>query len=83
MDARAFAETLKTSLNEKAKEYEAGLLAVSYETYADGKRLSGIRDTLIGISGSIDGLLRDFLAKGAPAPTQPSYTVTPVEGEIV
>lgn len=65
MDAKSFSTYLKEVLNKEAQKYEGNLLSANYETISDAKRTGGIRDTLVGISNSLDSVLNDFYAKGA------------------
>lgn len=76
MDAKSFANYFKNVLINESKKYEGNLLSVSYDNIADAKRVSGIRDTLVGIAGSVDGVVAEFYDKGgnrlpdpSPAPT--------------
>lgn len=64
MDAKSFSTYLKDVLNKEAQKYDGNLLSVNYEKITDAKRISGIRDTLVGISGSIDKILEDFYTQG-------------------
>lgn len=63
MDARTFTTYLNGVLKKKAQEFEGNLLSAHFETIADAKRVSGIRDTLIGIADSLDSVLADFYNK--------------------
>jgi hypothetical protein len=64
MDAKSFADYYKSVLINESKKYENSLISVSYESIAEAKRISGIRDTLVGISESTDKILSDFYEKG-------------------
>lgn len=64
MDAKAFSTFLKEVLIKEAQKYEGNLLSVSYETISDAKRMGGIRDTLVGIAGSLETALNDFYKQG-------------------
>ena len=59
MDAKAFVSFLKKKLKENSKQYEENLLSVNYQTIDEAKRISGIRDTFIGIHDSLDSLLEE------------------------
>lgn len=74
MDARSFANYLKNKLIHKSKEYENSLLSASYETIADAKRISGIRDTLVGISNSVDNVVAEFYDNGGNKLPDPCST---------
>ena len=64
MDAKSFGTFLKETLNKEAKKYEGNLLSANYEKITEAKRIAGIRDTLVGISNSLDAVLDDFYAQG-------------------
>lgn len=78
---KSFVEFLKDVLINESKKYETSLLAISYETIADAKRLSGIRDTFIGVSDSLDNVLKDFYMKYDQKPTSPVKGAKAVAGE--
>ena len=59
MDAKAFVSFLKKKLKENSKQYEENLLSVNYKTIDEAKRISGIRDTFIGIHDSLDSRLEE------------------------
>lgn len=64
MDAKSFTTFLKETLTREAQKYEGNLLSANFETIAEGKRIGGIRDTLVGIANSLDGVLNDFYNQG-------------------
>lgn len=64
MDAKAFVSFLKNKLKENSKQYEENLLSVNYKTIDEAKRISGIRDTFIGIHDSLDSLLEEYKKQG-------------------
>lgn len=74
MDARTFGMYLKDILNKKALEYENPLLTVAFDNIADGKRISGIRDALIGIANSMESALKDFYEVGNNTSSTPQIS---------
>lgn len=64
MDAKSFSTFLKETLIKEAQKYEGNLLSANFETILEAKRFGGIRDTLVGISNSLDGVLNDFYNQG-------------------
>jgi hypothetical protein len=64
MDAKSYNTFLKQTLLKEAKKYEGNLLSAGYETITEAKRIGGIRDTLVGISESLDNVLNDFYNQG-------------------
>lgn len=64
MDAKSYNTFLKQTLMKEAQKYEGNLLSAGYETIAEAKRIGGIRDTLVGISTSLDKVLDDFYNQG-------------------
>jgi hypothetical protein len=64
MDAKSFASFLKETLINEAKKYEGNLLSVNFDNITDAKRCGGIRDTLVGVANSLDGVIADFYKNG-------------------
>ena len=64
MDARSFANYLKTVLINKSKEYEGSLLSVSFSDISEAKRVSGIHSALISVCNCMDQVVSDFYDKG-------------------
>lgn len=77
---KSFVTFLKDILTNEVKKYEASLkngvplLSVSYETIAEAKRLSGIRDTFVGVNDSLDALVKDFYDQREKILTSSSFT---------
>lgn len=79
MDAKTFSNYFKNKLLNESKKYEGSLLSVSYENISEAKRISGIRDTLVGIASSIDGVVAEFYDKGGNRLPDASSTSTTSE----
>ncbi len=60
MDARSFATFLREKLIKNSYDYDEILLSATYETLEQGRRIAGIRSTLVAIADSLDDLLKEF-----------------------